>query len=491
MNKRVYPTRFIPGFMRKYHFWVIVALFTIIIVLHYPQQLHLWAIDAFSSHMGLTRHAVERVFLLIPVMYTGYIFGVWAGVGSLAIAVLIMLPRTLFISSTPADATFETLFVIVAGGIANVWLYVYHNTLSQRHRVEEMLSNIINSSSIPSFVIDKNHKVTHWNTAIEALYGVKKEEMIGTSDQWRAFYGKKRPTMADMMVDGATQEEIESYYAELFKKSNLIEGAYEAEQFFSALGRNGMWLHFTASPLKDKNGEIIGAIETLSDISERIEAEKNLQNYLKEITRAQEEERKRIARELHDDTAQNLIALLHQLENLLNEKNNMPMKEAQALWGIYERIRDILHEVRHFSRDLRPSIIDDLGLLPALEWVTDEIKRTYWVDVTLTISGDERRLLPEAELLLFRVVQEALRNIARHARATKSDVIVEFHKNKITLTVKDDGIGFQPPENLGALPHMGKLGIIGMQERVKLMDGSLLLESSPGKGTKVMVEVPI
>ena len=491
MKKNTFPAHILPGFMRKYHFWVIIALFAVIIVLHYSEQIHLWPADVFSSNLGLTRHALERVILLIPVMYTGYIYGVRAGIASLAAAALIMLPRTLFFSSTPIDALFESLFVLIAGGIANLWLYVYHKTLSQRHRVEEMLSNIIYSSSIPSFVIDINHKVTHWNTAIETLYGIKKEEIIGTSDQWRAFYGKKRPTIADMMVDGASQEEIERYYNQLFKESNLIEGAYEAEQFFPALGRNGMWLHFTASPLKDKNGKIIGAIETLSDISERIEAEKNLQNYLKEITRAQEEERKRIARELHDDTAQNLIALLHQLENLLNEKNDMPMKEAQALWGIYERIRDILHEVRHFSRDLRPSIIDDLGLLPALEWVTDEIKRTYWVDVTLTISGEERRLFPEAELVLFRVVQEALRNIARHANASKSEVSVEFNTNKIIVTITDNGKGFQLPENLGELPHTGKLGIIGMQERVKLLDGTLLLESSPGKGTRVIVEVPI
>jgi len=445
--------------IRSYHFWLVVVMFAIGIILHYPQQLPFWDSVAPLSLLGLTRHAVERGFLLLPITYAGFVFGIKGGMTSLLIACFIMLPRAIFISPTPADALFESTGIILIGGVANLWLHMHRRDIAQRKRVEETLTKIIDGTSIPSFVINKQHKVTHWNTAIESLSSIKKEEIIGTDEQWKAFYPKKRPSMADLIVDGASV--------------------------------NGKWLHFTASPIRDNNGEIIGAIETLEDITERKNAEENLRYHLQEITRAQEEERKRIARELHDDTAQNLIALLHQLENLLNDKTKLPVKEARALWSFYEQIRDILQEVRHFSRDLRPSILDDLGLLPALEWVTEELKNEYWVEASLKVVGSERRLSPEAELLIFRIVQEALRNTAKHAQASKAEVKVEFGENKIMVTISDNGIGFELPENLGTLPYTGKLGLAGMQERVQLLGGSLKLKSELGKGTTVFVEAPI
>jgi signal transduction histidine kinase len=216
----------------------------------------------------------------------------------------------------------------------------------------------------------------------------------------------------------------------------------------------------------------------------------NLRFYLGEITRAQEEERKRIARELHDSTAQMLIALLHQLENFLSDKTKLPVGEAKTLWGFHERLRDILQEVRRFSRDLRPSVLDDLGLLPALELVTSELRELYGITADLKVLGEERRLAQEAELLVFRIVQEALQNTAKHARATKAEVTVRFDARKITVTVRDNGVGFKLPEDLGYLPHTGKLGLAGIQERVQLLGGTLKLKSEPGKGTTVVVEAP-
>ena len=105
--------------------------------------------------------------------------------------------------------------------------------------------------------------------------------------------------------------------------------------------------------------------------------------------------------------------------------------------------------------------------------------------------GTERRLFPETELLLFRIVQEALRNIAKHAKATKAEVEIKFDEDKITIAVSDNGKGFFPPENLGALTPTGKLGLAGMQERVQLLGGTVKLESEPGKGTKISVEAPV
>jgi len=473
------------------HFWAVLVIFAIGVILHYPEQLTPWSATTISSLLGTTRHTAERVFFLIPITYASFIFGLKGGIASLVAAGFIMLPRAIFISLVPADAILESIGVIIVGGVVNLWFYMHRKNIAQRRSIEEALVRIIDGSSIPSFVINKQHKVTHWNTAIEALTGIKREEIIGTDEQWRAFYAEKRPAMADLIVDGASENEIATYYENGYKRSRLIDGAYEAEDWFSAPGKSRQCHHFTASPIRNNDGEITGAIETLQNITERKKAEENLRYYLKEITKAQEEERKRIARELHDSSAQNLIALLHQLDNLLTDKTKLPVSEAKALWGFYEQIRDTLQEVRRFSRDLRPSVLDDLGLLPALEWVTEDLKSTYWIEVDLKVLGDERRLFPETELLLFRIVQEALRNIAKHAEATKAEVEVKFDEDKVTVTISDNGKGFKPLESLGALTPTGKLGLAGMQERVQLLGGRLKLESKPGEGTKIFVEAPV
>ena len=236
-------------------------------------------------------------------------------------------------------------------------------------------------------------------------------------------------------------------------------------------------------------GEPRGFQNIVRDVTEEKRMQENLRYYLQQITRAQEEERSRIAHELHDSTAQSLIAQLHQLENLLQDKSKLPVREAKSLWGFHEQTRDILQEVRRFSRDLRPSILDDLGLLPALEWVTGELESEYGIKTSLKVLGSERRFSQEAELVLFRIVQEALRNTGKHAQASKAEVEVEFNENKVTITISDNGVGFQPPESLGELSRLGKLGLAGMQERVQLLGGSLKLKSEPAKGTTVIVEV--
>lgn len=477
--------------MRNPRFWFVAAMFAIIVILHYPQQFPVWGAAAPFSSLGLTRHAVERVLLLAPIAYAGFVFGLKGGIASLVVACLIMLPRVIFASTTPVDALFESAGVVLIGSLLNLWFYMHRRSIAQRKSDQEMLTEIIDGSPIPAFAINNQHKVTHWNTALESLSGIKREEVVGTDGQWQPFYPEKRPVMADLIVDDASPDKIDVHYKDKFKSSHLIDGAYEGEDFFHDLRGIEKWLHFTASPIRNSSGKLVGAIETLEDVTERRNAEENLHYYLREITRAQEEERKRIARELHDSTAQNLIALLRQFDNLLTEKKKLPIREAKVLWGFHERIRDVLQEVRQFSRDLRPSILDDLGLLPALEWVAGEIKNEYGIDTSLEVAGSERRLSPEAELLLFRIVQEALRNTAKHAQSSKAEVKVEFAEKKIAVTINDNGTGFQLPESLGALPYKGKLGLAGMQERVQLLGGSLKLNSEVGKGTTVFVEAPI
>ncbi len=142
---------------------------------------------------------------------------------------------------------------------------------------EKKLSQIIQGISVPSFVINKKHIITHWNKACEKLTGLSADKMIGTNKQWMPFYSAKRPVMADLIVNKMPEKEIIRYYGDKYQKSFLIKGAYEFEDFFSDMGKKkGKWLFCTASPLQDIKGNVIGAIETLQDITERKQAEESL-----------------------------------------------------------------------------------------------------------------------------------------------------------------------------------------------------------------------
>jgi len=154
---------------------------------------------------------------------------------------------------------------------------------------ERALSQIIQGNTIPTFVINKGHIVTHWNRACERLTGYKAEEIVGTNKQWIPFRLEERPIMADVIVDEMDEQEIEKYYGHEWRKSALIEGAYESEEFFPQIGEKGKWLFFTAAPIRGADGETVGSIETLWDTTERKQAQEALQRAHDELeTRVEE-----------------------------------------------------------------------------------------------------------------------------------------------------------------------------------------------------------
>jgi len=137
----------------------------------------------------------------------------------------------------------------------------------------ERLEQIVNGISVAAFVIDREHIVTHWNRACEVMTETPASEIIGTRQQWRAFYPRKRPVMADLILDNAILDEVDRFYHGKFRPSDLIDGAYEAEDFFPKFGECGRWLFFTAAPVRDARGCVVGAIETLQDVTRHRQAE--------------------------------------------------------------------------------------------------------------------------------------------------------------------------------------------------------------------------
>lgn len=143
----------------------------------------------------------------------------------------------------------------------------------RQQRLQQTMAQIIDGDPVPTFVLDAEHRVTHWNRACAAITGVPPDEIVGSKRQWAAFYPAERPVMADLILNGALEEGIENLYRHKFRRSTVVESAFEAEDFFPHFGAHGCWLFFTAAPIRDIDGRIIGAIETLQDVTARHEAE--------------------------------------------------------------------------------------------------------------------------------------------------------------------------------------------------------------------------
>lgn len=217
-----------------------------------------------------------------------------------------------------------------------------------------------------------------------------------------------------------------------------------------------------------------------------------MQHLTRRLIGVQEEERLRLARELHDEAAQALTSLLVRLRLL--EHSHSPEEAQQRVQELRELTASALEDVRRVALDLRPTILDDLGLGPALEWRVDEFNKEGLTRGRVTVKGMERRLPRETELALYRVGQEALSNVHRHAQAATVRAALERSDGVVTLEVRDDGIGFDPQglHNDAQQPDAGRgMGLLGMRERMAIIGGDLSVDSTPGRGAVVSARVPV
>jgi PAS domain S-box-containing protein len=304
--------------------------------------------------------------------------------------------------------------------------------------------------------------------------------MIGIS--WDELYN-------DNARDFLSKESLELAHRVRSKllKNEPVEQPYEQR----VIRRDGtdVYIQLSTSIIYDK-GKPVGFQNIARNITEQKKMNENLRFYLQQATRAQEEERKRISHELHDDTVQALIVLSRQLDALASGSNGIPEEAKKRLEELWQQTDSVLQGVRRLSQDLRPAAIDRLGLLPAVRWLAEEVTRYSGVATNVQILGKEHRLPEEVAIALFRIIQEALRNVWRHSEATSAKITVEFTDNKTRITIRDNGKGFTLDGNVGDLAKHGKLGLAGMQERVQLVGGTMQLQSEPGKGTTIIVESP-
>lgn len=233
---------------------------------------------------------------------------------------------------------------------------------------------------------------------------------------------------------------------------------------------------------------------TLQDLNSARRRQGELRDYASLITRVQEEERRRLARELHDDTAQALIALSLGLDGLgrAMKKVNLPEKDVHWLASLQNLADATLEGVRRACRDLRPSVLDDLGLRAAIEWLADSSAERR-VPCTFTCTGVPQFTTPEAEIAIFRIVQEALSNIWRHAHATHAQIDLRYLPGLLQVSIHDNGKGFasERQDSNASQSSQSSLGLLGMRERATLIGATLTINSSPGQGCTIVLSLPL
>ena len=204
---------------------------------------------------------------------------------------------------------------------------------------------------------------------------------------------------------------------------------------------------------------------------------------------AQEEERKRISRELHDETAQVLSGLAYALDDASEAPPSTNLKP--QLERMHELTTTALKEIRRIILDLRPTMLDHLGLVPAIGWYAEMRLNGSGIRLSIREVGQAGRLPPAIETALFRVVQEAINNIARHSRATRAELVFEFEPDQVQVWLKDNGKGFDPAEVFSATDTQRGLGLIGMEERMSAVGGKLTIHTIPREGTTIQLTVAI
>ncbi|MDC8773115.1 response regulator [Roseateles albus] len=206
------------------------------------------------------------------------------------------------------------------------------------------------------------------------------------------------------------------------------------------------------------------------------------------VLEVQETERRRLALELHDELGQSLTAIKINLQSQARFRTTSP--EALGLENI-RIVDDALQQVRRLAMALRPSMLDDLGLAPALRWLTEQAAARSGYELQFQALTPTVRLPPEIETTFFRIAQEALTNVARHAQASQLEVVLQQSDEDLVMSINDNGRGFEPQASRGLAVAGASLGLLGMQERAMLIGASLLIESSPGRGCMVLLSCPL
>jgi two-component system sensor histidine kinase DegS len=468
--------------IRSLEFWVAIAMFMMTIPLHYPEDLLPFLnIEDPDSVLGLERHAIERIFIILPITYVGFLFGMRAGLAAAGLALAIMLPRALFISEQRSDALVDISAVVVTGTVINFGFERIRREQERRRQMAEQLRiseesyrEIFDNAHDAIWVQDMSGRIIMANRACAEVTGYRPEELVGM---------KAKDFLSGEALDNARE------VRRRLLAGQAMDGPYEQEM----VKRDGtparLWL---TTSLISSDGQPKAFHLIARDITEQTRLQQNLRFYLQHFTRAQERERQRIAQELHDETAQSLLLMAQRLDRVgSSPRRKMAAQLAEEMQKLRGEMVQTLTNLRRLTQDLRPRILDDLGLVAALEWLADDLPYQYGVEASVEIDDALPELSQEAQLLLFRIAQEAVRNVGKHSDATRAVISLRRCGDRLKMTVTDNGRGFELPKDISDLARTGRLGLLGMYERARLLWGTFDIRSEAGQGTTVMTELPV
>ncbi len=412
---------------------------------------------------------------------------------------------------------------------------------------EGRLHQILESTPVPTLVIDADHQVTHWNRACENLTGIPSDRMVGGRDPWRAFYTEKRPILADIIVDGRADSDMARYY-ETYHRLNLIEDAYEAEGFYPNLGPDGKWLYFTAAPLMDGEGRRIGAIETVHDITDRKRSEEKINRLNADLAKSVEEIKASMAllrRTQGQLVESEKMALLGRLVGGVAHEVNTPVgvavTAASLLGEKTQECRDRLAGNRLKRSDLREYLVladesTDIvlaNLRRAAEFIqsfkqvaVDQVSgekrsfhlREYILDMvaslrpklkntdhTVTVHCDDDLALYSYPGVFSQIISNFIVNSLVHGfeETTAGEMVIEAEKegDELVFRYSDNGKGIEPDK----IDHIFEpffttrrgrggdgLGLhIVHNLTAQRLGGSIVCDSAPGRGATFTIRVPM
>lgn len=467
-----------------------------------------------NSHLAKLLIAVVLIATIVSdaltplgvAVWVGYVFAVlltlWVERASAPYVVAgiatVLLPIG-FVLSRPGTIEITVAIFNRVACTAYVWIMATLVIRVKNSRLDDStrrLGAIVDGSDDAIVSLRLDGTVMSWNAGAERIFGYSEEEMIGRSiDRLLPAGDRADGSWVYPVLRG--EESVQSYDAVKISKD----------------GRH-IDVSITMSPLKDRTGRILGVSKIMRDISERKrsqvllhqalgELEQKVQERTVELSQAnrslrdlsgrlmqvQEDERSQLARDLHDEVGQLLTALKIDLQGIQHTANDR--LSGEALTDSLELVDRLLTQVRTLALDLRPSILDDLGLVPALRWYANrQAQRNGWM-LHLTIDGIVGRIPAMIEVACFRVVQEAVTNIAKYASAKTIELMLRRQAQEIILIIHDDGVGFDVAAARQRARDGASMGLFGMEERVRLAGGCLVIRSGVGQGTSLELRFPL
>ncbi|WP_085991338.1 sensor histidine kinase [Oceanobacillus senegalensis] len=364
------------------------------------------------------------------------------------------------------------------------------------HVINEMI-NVVDHSKDEVFNISEGARSEYERLLVELKE--TKEKVIkhienGDKLDQKVRFSRQRLAEVSKYFDRYSEEEIRQVYENTHKMQTKLAILRQEEKILrdkrDDLERRLINLSKTIERAEGLASKITVVLNYLQDdfqqVNEMIEDAKEKQEFGLKIIEAQEDERRKISREIHDGPAQMLANILLRSEIIGKIYQQGDAKKAlDEMRSIREMVRSSLYEVRRIIYDLRPMALDDLGLIPTIKKYISSVSEYQQLDIGFVLLGEEKRLNQKYEIAFFRLMQEALQNAIKHAEASSIQVKLEIGENQLTLIVKDNGKGFDP-----GIKSDKSFGLIGMKERVEILDGKLTIQSVIGKGTTISIQVP-